>query len=78
MTGVALAVLVGGLLAPIVDNAAANAVIGHLGLRDEDLPFALVLLDLNFNALLFAALVLAIAEAFRRGGALADDVDGLV
>jgi hypothetical protein len=78
LTGVAVAVVLGGLVAPIIDDVAANAVLGHLGLLGPDSPFVLVILDLKLNALLFAALVLAIAEAFRRGGALADDVDGLV
>jgi hypothetical protein len=78
LSGVAGAVVVGGVVAPIVGNAAANAVLGHLDLLDPDGPFTFVLLDLKFNGLLFAAVVLAFAEAFRRGGALADDVEGLV
>jgi hypothetical protein len=79
LTGVAAALVLGGVVAPVVGNLAANAVLDHLGLLTQPgAPFRVVILDLPFNGLLFAALVLAIAEAFRRGGALAHDVDGLV
>ena len=78
LTGLAVAIVGGGLLAPIVGNVAANAVLGHLDLLGPDSPFVMVIADLKFNPLLFAAIVMAFAEAFRRGGALHDDVEGLV
>jgi hypothetical protein len=78
LTGLAVAIVGGGLLAPIVGNVAANAVLGHLDLLGPDSPFVMVIADLKFNPLLFAAIVMAFAEAFRRGGALDDDVEGLV
>jgi hypothetical protein len=78
LTGLAVAILGGGLLAPIVGNVAANAVLGHLDLLGPDSPFVMVIADLAFNPLLLAAIVMAFAEAFRRGGALDDDVEGLV
>jgi hypothetical protein len=78
LAGVATAVVLGGVVAPMAGNVAANTVLGHLGLLDPGSPFAFVILELSFNPLLLAALVLAIAEAFRRGGALADEVEGMV
>jgi hypothetical protein len=78
LTGLAVAIVGGGLLAPIVGNVAANAVLGHLDLLGPDSPFVMVIADLKFNPLLFAAIVMAFAEAFRRGGDLDDDVEGLV
>jgi len=78
LTGLALAIIGGGVLAPIVGNVGANAVLGHLDLLGPGSPFVMVILDLTFNPLLLAAIVLAFAEAFRRGGALDDDVEGLV
>jgi hypothetical protein len=78
LAGVAAAVVLGGVVAPMAGNVAANTVLGHLGLLDPGSPFAFVIVELPFNPLLLAALVLAIAEAFRRGGALADEVEGMV
>jgi hypothetical protein len=72
--GVACALVLGGVVAPIVSNLAANAVLGHFDLLDPEGPFTFVIVDLKFNGLF----LLAFAEAFRRGGALADDVEGLV
>jgi hypothetical protein len=78
LAGVACALVLGGVVAPIVGNVAANAVLGHVDLLDPDGPFAFVIVDLEFNGLFLAAIVLAFAEAFRRGATLADDVEGLV
>jgi hypothetical protein len=74
---VGVAVLVGGCLAPVLRDAAAVAAIDHLGLTGEDLPF-LTQLSVPLTPVLLAAVVLGVAEAFRRGAAMADDVDGLV
>jgi hypothetical protein len=78
LIGVACALVLGGVVAPIVANAGANAVLDHLDLLDPGGPFALVIVNLEFSGLFFAAVVLAFAEAFRRGSTLADDVEGLV
>jgi hypothetical protein len=78
LLGLTGAVLVGGVLAPILDDGAGFAVLGRLGLVDSDLPFVLTMLHVDFAPLLLALVVLAAAEAFRRGAALADDVDGLI
>jgi hypothetical protein len=78
LLGVAAAVLLGGALAPVMDDLAGFAVLEHLDLVGPDSPFVLTLLHVNFAPLLLTLVVLAAAEAFRRGAALADDVDGLV
>jgi hypothetical protein len=74
---VAIAVVVGGGIAPMVRDAAAFAALDHLELAREDSPF-LVQSSVPIAPFLLAVLVLGIAEAFRRGAAMADDVDGLV
>ncbi|WP_324278032.1 hypothetical protein [Blastococcus brunescens] len=74
---VALAVLVGGGLAPVLRDAAALAGLDHLGLTGEDSPF-LAQMSVPLTPVLLAVAVLGIAEAFRRGAAMADDVAGLV
>jgi hypothetical protein len=78
LAGVAAAVLVGGVLAPVIDDVAGFAVLDHLDLVGPDSPFVLTLLHVDLLPLLLALVVVAAAEAFRRGAALADDVDGLV
>jgi Protein of unknown function (DUF2975) len=75
---VAGALVLGSLGASVADTLAGDAVLSHLGLHPGDSPFTLVVLDLPLNPLLGAALLLAAAEAFRRGGALTAEVDGLV
>jgi amino acid transporter len=74
---VAVAVLVGGGIAPVVGDAAALAALDHLGLAGEGSPFH-TLSSLSLAPVLLALLLLGLAEAFRRGAAMADDVAGLV
>jgi hypothetical protein len=78
LQGVAAAVLLGGVVAPVLDDVAGFAVLDRLDLAGPDSPFVLTLLSVNLAPVLLALVVLAAAEAFRRGAALADDVDGLV
>lgn len=78
LTGLALVVVGASLVPPVLDDVAAHQVLDHLGLLELDSPFVFAILDLPFNGPLYAAIVLAFAEAFRRGATLADDVDGLV
>ena len=78
LVGVATAVVLGGVLAPALDTGVAAVVLGRVGLTDPGSPLSLVFLEISFAPLLLAAIVLAAAEAFRRGAALADDADGLV
>jgi hypothetical protein len=74
---VAVAVVVGGAVAPLARDAAALAALDHLGLTGEDSPF-LPQMSVPLTPALVAVVVLALAEAFRRGAAMADDVAGLV
>jgi hypothetical protein len=74
---VAVAVIVGGCAAPLVNDAAALAALGHLGLAGADSPF-LTPSSFSVTPVLLAVPLLALAEAFRRGTAMADDVEGLV
>ena len=79
LTAVAGAIVLGAVVAPVIGTVAADTVLGHLDLLAEpNSPLDFVIVDLTFDGFLFAALVLAVAEAFRRGGALAHDVEGLV
>jgi amino acid transporter len=74
---VAVALLVGGVVAPVVSDAAALAALDHLGLAGDESPFG-TLSSFSLAPVLVAVLLLGIAEAFRRGAAMADDVAGLV
>jgi hypothetical protein len=78
LAGVAGAVLLGGFLAPLTENVVALVVLEHLDLTGPDSPFQLVLATISFLPIGLALVALAAAEAFRRGGALAHDVEGLV
>ena len=78
LLGLTGAILVGGVLAPILDDLAGFAILDRRGLVDSDSPFVLTMLHVDFAPLLLALVVLGAAEAFRRGAALADDVEGLV
>jgi hypothetical protein len=54
-------------------------VLAHLKLPSLELPPGVdVRTDLGFTPLLVALVVLAVAEAFRRGRKLAEDTEGLV
>jgi len=74
---VAVAVAVGGGIAPAVREAGAVAAVDHLGLMAQDSPFVTVM-SFSLVPLLVGVVILGVAEAFRRGAAMADDVDGLV
>jgi Protein of unknown function (DUF2975) len=78
LLGLTGAVVVGGVLAPILDDLVGFSVLDRLGLVDSDSPFVLTMVHVNLAPLLLALVVLGAAEAFRRGAALADDVEGLV
>ncbi|WP_211355064.1 DUF2975 domain-containing protein [Blastococcus colisei] len=73
---VAGAVVVGGCIPPVLRNVGAQAALGHLEVRGDP-PFV-TWSSFTWTPLLLGIVVLGIAEAFRRGAAMADDVDGLV
>jgi hypothetical protein len=78
LAGVAAAVLLGGLVAPMSEGIVTLVVLSHLDLTGPEAPLAWFSVTIPFTPIVLALLLLAAAEAFRRGGALADDVDGLV
>ena len=78
LLGLTGAVVAGGVLGPILDDLVGFTVLDRLGLVDSDSPFVLTMVHVNLAPLLLALVVLGAAEAFRRGAALADDVEGLV
>ena len=77
LIGVALAVLAGGVFAPVVRDLVGIAVLDSTGLVGPGSPFA-VAAALSFAPILGAVLLLVVAEAFRRGAALSDEVEGMV
>ena len=73
----ALLIAVGGTLAGLLPQLAGVLVLERLDQAGPGSPFVLGV-DLPLLPLLIAPVVLALAEAFRRGAELADDVAGLV
>ena len=73
---VAVAVVVGGSIAPMLEGLAGMVVLVRAELQDAGLfDFTF---EIRLAPMLVGVLSLAVAEAFRRGAALSDDVDGLV
>ena len=77
LVGLAVAVLVGGLLAPLLSDVASTAVLEATDLVESGSPFV-VAATFSFLPIMPSVLVLTVAEAFRRGGALEDEVEGMV
>lgn len=73
-------VLLGGVVAPWLSWWGGREALAHLELsRDLILPPGVELGDrIGFTSLLLVLVVLAAAEAFRRGRTLAEDTEGLV
>ena len=78
LAGLAAAVVLGGVVSPVSEGLVATAVLEHLGLAGPGSPVALLATTIPLTPIGVALAVLAAAEAFRRGGALQDEVDGLV
>ena len=74
---IAVLVAVGGTLAGVFPDLAGVLVLDRLGVTGPDSPFSLGV-TFPLRPVLVAPVILALAEAFRRGAELADDVDGLV
>ena len=70
-------VLVAGMTAPLLPQAAGLAVLERLGLDRAGSPFVIGM-SLDLAPIGLAALVFVVAEAFRRGTQIADDTAGLV
>jgi len=78
LAGLAAAVVLGGLVAPLSAAPVSVAVLEHLDLVGPDSPFALFDTTISLTPIGIALAVLAAAEAFRRGRALEDEVEGMV
>lgn len=76
--GLACAVAVGGLVAPLLPLMASSMVLGRLGVAMPGGPLRPPVIDLDLTPLLLIGVLLALAEAFRRGERLARETDGLV
>lgn len=77
LAAVALLVIVAGSGAQVVEHVVTMAVLEHLDATRAGTPFDIgVTFDLT--PALLAAVLLALAEAFRRGRQLAEDVEGLI
>ncbi len=76
MASLAGLVLVGGVVGPVLPHVAAAVVLARLGLDTGTGPF-LPGLRLDLRSVLLAALLLVLAEAFRRGEQLTRDAEGL-
>ncbi|MFA9429222.1 DUF2975 domain-containing protein [Egicoccus sp. AB-alg2] len=75
--GMAATVLAVALLPSALGTLATVAVLGRVD-PAGDAPVGFTILDLPLLPLLLVAALLVMAEVFRHGGALADDVEGLV
>jgi hypothetical protein len=64
--------------AALTPGLAGGLVLERLGLDGADSPVVATEFSYPMSALLVALLLLAVAEAFRKGTELARDVDGLV
>lgn len=78
LAGLAAAVLVGGLVVPLTEGAVATAVLAHLDLLDPEPAFLSFEMTLSFVPIGVALALTAAAEAFRRGRALEDELEGTV
>lgn len=74
---IAVLVAAGGTLAGVLPDLAGVLVLDRLGRTGPGSPFE-VGVTFPLLPVLVAPVILALAEAFRRGAELADDVDGLV
>ncbi|WP_456598770.1 DUF2975 domain-containing protein [Blastococcus sp. SYSU DS0616] len=78
LAGLAAAVVLGGLVVPMAEGVVATAVLEHLDLAGPDSPLVLFEVTIPFMPIGLALALLAAAEAFRRGRALEDEVEGTV
>ncbi|WP_158544841.1 DUF2975 domain-containing protein [Blastococcus sp. TF02-9] len=78
LAGLAAAVLVGGLVVPVVEAVGTSAVLDHLDLVGPDGPFLAFEATLSFVPVGVALALVGAAEAFRRGRALEDELEGTV
>jgi hypothetical protein len=78
LAGIAALMAAASLAAAVLPAVASARVLDRLGLGDAASPIAGLPVNLDLGPLLVALAVLAVAEAFRRGGELAREVEGLI
>jgi len=78
LAGLAAAVLLGGLVAPLSQAVVTSAVLAHLDMVGPDGPFLAFEATLSFVPVGVALALTAAAEAFRRGLVLEDELEGTV
>jgi hypothetical protein len=78
IAGIAALTAGGSVGAALTPGLAGGLVLERLGLDGADSPVVATEFSYPMSALLVALLLLAVAEAFRKGTELARDVDGLV
>jgi hypothetical protein len=76
--GLAVVVLVVGIGGPFLARLGSGDVLSRIGQSGPDAVLSPAGIPSVLNVLLTAALLAVLAEAFRRGEQLAEDVDGLV
>jgi hypothetical protein len=77
LAGIA-ALMVASLAAAVLPAVASARVLDRLALDAAASPIASLPVNLDLGPLLATLVVLALAEAFRRGGELAHEVEGLI
>jgi hypothetical protein len=78
LAGLAAAVLVGGLVVPLTEGVVTSTVLAHLDLLGPESAFLSFETTLSFVPVGVALALTAAAEAFRRGRALEDELEGTV
>ncbi|MGY2067415.1 DUF2975 domain-containing protein [Blastococcus sp. SYSU DS0619] len=78
LAGLAAAVVLGGLVVPMSEGLVTTAVLEHLELTGPGSPLVVFGITLSLTPVGIAVALLAAAEAFRRGRALEDEVEGTV
>jgi len=78
LAGIAALMVVASLAAAVLPAVASARVLDRLALDAAPSPIASPPVNLDLGPLLATLVVLALAEAFRRGGELAHEVEGLI
>ncbi len=77
LRGLALLAVASAVLPGTASSFATVVTLEHLGV-DGDSPFGFTILDLSLAPFLLAGVLVVVAEVFRHGRRLTDDVEGLV
>lgn len=75
---IAVLLLVGGIGSQYVEGFTRIALLDYTGAADASASPLEISASLNLSWVFFAAIILVLAQAFARGRALTEDVEGLV